>query len=156
MAQCPSDEQSRCQLFSEGFACGDIDGVDYNCLTESLLQVLLQKKMIKCPSVAGSVSQWKRAASEDVRKYLCLHEDERLWPMQRDEHNRICDVYRDQHNLAYLNHKSHSAHIIHYVFKHFAGDAVHIVRRTRVIVHTRFDSMFHDAKHTEDISDVSS
>ena len=34
----PSDEQSRCQLLSDGCACGDIDGVDYNCLTESLLQ----------------------------------------------------------------------------------------------------------------------
>ena len=49
--------------------------------------------MIKCPIVDGSVSQWKGEASEDVRKYLCFQEDERLWPMQRDEHNRICDVF---------------------------------------------------------------
>ena len=34
----PSDEQSLCQLLSDGFACGDIDGVDSGCFTESLLQ----------------------------------------------------------------------------------------------------------------------
>ena len=101
MVQFPSDEQCRRQLLNEGFACGEIGGLNYNCLTESLLQLLLQNKMIKCPSVAGRVSQWKREASEDIRKHLCFHEDERLWPMQRDEHNRICDVNKDEHHLAY-------------------------------------------------------
>ena len=94
----------------------------------------------------GSVSQWKREASEDVRKHLCPQEDERLRPMQRDGHNRICDVYKDQHNPAYLNHYTHSIHIIHYLLKHFGSDEVHISRGVRLIVHSRVDAMFHNAQ----------
>ena len=146
----PSDEKSR----SDGFTFGGLDGVNCNCLTESVLQLLLHNKMIKSPNVDASVTPWKREVSDEARQYLCAHDDERLWPMQRDENNRICDVYRDQHSLVYVKHKIHSEHTIHYLLKHFAGDAVHISPGVRAIVHTRFDLLFHDAKNTEGISDA--
>ena len=110
--------------------------------------------MIKCPSVDGSVSQWKREASDDVRKYLWSHEDARLRPMQRDEHNRICDVYKDQYKLAYLSHYTHYVHIIYCWLKHFGADEVNVSRGVRIIVHSRFDQSCHNAKATADMSDV--
>ena len=58
--------------------------------------------------------------------------------MQRGEHYRICDVYKDQHNIAYLNHFTHSIHIIHYLLKHVGSDEVNISRGVRIIVHSRF------------------
>ena len=38
VASFPSDEECRSQFRSDGFTCGDIDGVDYHCLAESLLK----------------------------------------------------------------------------------------------------------------------
>ena len=74
--------------------------------------------------------------------------------MQRDEHNRICDVYKDQHKLAYLSHYTHSVHIIYSLFKLFGADEVDISRGVRIIVHSRFDLSFHHAKATADMSDI--
>ena len=62
--------------------------------------------------------------------------------------------FKDQHNLAYLNHYTHSIHLIHYQLKHVGSDEVNISRGVCIIVHSRFDSMFHNAKVAEDMSDV--
>ena len=43
----PSEEQCRLQLLRDGFIFGDIDGFDYNCLSESVLHILLLDQMIK-------------------------------------------------------------------------------------------------------------
>ena len=87
-----SDEERRLQLMQDGIVLGDIDGFDYIFLAESLLHVLLHNNMIHIPIADVHVSHWKREACEVVRIYLCSHDDERLNPIQRDQHNRVCDV----------------------------------------------------------------
>ena len=89
-----------------------------------------------------------------MRNYVGSHKDERLWRMQHDEHNRICDLYKDQHRLAYLSHYTHSVHITYYLLKHFGADEVNLSRGVRIIVHSRFDKMFHNAKATAGMSGV--
>ena len=74
-----------------------------------------------------------------MRNYLCSHDDERVWPIQRDQHNRVCDVYKDQHKLAYLTHFMRSAHIMSYFFKYFGFDEVNVSRGIRIIMHSQFD-----------------
>ena len=144
-----SDEQCRLQLLRDSVGVGDIDGFDYNCLSESLLYFLLHNQMIKRPNVDGNVSQWKHAACDDVKTKGWSHVDERLWPMQRDEHNRICDVYKNQHVFAYLNHYTHSVHVSSYLLKHFGIDEVDISRGIRIIVHCLFDSVLLNADAAE-------
>ena len=75
----------------------------YHCVAESVLRRLLHHKMIQLPIADVHVSKWKREACEAVMKYLCSHGDDRLRPIQRDQHNRVCDVYNDQHKIAYFN-----------------------------------------------------
>ena len=98
----PSDAERRLQLMRDGIVLGDIDGLDYNCLFESVLQLLLHNKMLKSPLADIYVSKWKREACEAARTHLCSHEDERLRPVRRDQHNRVSDVYGGQHTIAYL------------------------------------------------------
>ena len=97
----PSDDERRLQLMGDGFMFGDIDGVAYNCLPERVLQLLLYNSMIQVPVVYSNASHWKREECEAVRDHLCSHDDERLRPVQRDQHNCICDVYSDHHKIAY-------------------------------------------------------
>ena len=93
----PSDDERRLQLMEDGFIFGDIDGLDYSSLPESLLQLLLYHTMIQMPIVDSNVSKWKREACEAVGDHLCAHDDDQLRPVQRDQHNCVWDVYSDQH-----------------------------------------------------------
>ena len=137
----PSDAERRIQVIREGVLFGDSEGFDYDCLSDSLLQLLLHNKMFKHPSVDVNVSTWRREACEAVRAHLCSHEDERLWPLQRDQNNRVREVYSEQHNRVYLKHSSHSAAIIQLCFKYAASDDVNVSRGVRMIIHSRFDSV---------------
>ena len=66
-----------------------------------------------------------------MRSHLCLHDDERLWPVQRDKHNRVCDVYSDQHKMVYLDHFNHSAS---FFLQCFGIDDVNVSRGIRAMV----------------------
>ena len=69
--------------------------------------------MIRTPNAhEHNIAASNAEACDAVRTYLCSHEDERAWPLQRDQHNRVCDFTKDSHNLAYLSHYSHAAYII--------------------------------------------
>ena len=81
---------------------------------------------------------WKREACEAVRNHLRSHDDDRLKPIQRYQHNRVCDVYNDQHQIAYLSHLQ-SATIISCFLKLFGTDDVNVSRGIRVKVHSLFD-----------------
>ena len=91
-----------------------MDGFDYDCLPESLLRLLQCNKMIQVRIADRNASKWKREACEAVRDHLCSHDDERLRPVQRDQRNCVCDVYSDQHKIAYLKHFNHAAFIVSY------------------------------------------
>ena len=108
----PSDAERRLHLIREGVVFGDHDGFDDICLSDCLLQLMLHNKKLKHPPVDIDVSKWKREACGSVRAHLCSHEDERLRPLQRDQNNRVRDVFPEQHNIAYLEHCNHSAAFI--------------------------------------------
>ena len=108
----PSEEEWRLQLLRDGFFVCDIDGFDYNCFSEGVLQRLHHDKMFKIPDAESNVTTWKSEACDDVRNYVCSQDDECVWPIQRDQHNRVCDVYKEQHKPTYLTHCIHSAHTI--------------------------------------------
>ena len=74
--------------------------------------------------------------------------------MQRDEHNRICDVNNDEHHLAYLIHYTHSKEIVSYVLKHIGCDEMINSRGVRMIVHSWFNSICQNGAAAEDMSDV--
>ena len=95
--------------------------------------------MIKSPLADINVSKWKREACEAVRTHLCAHEDERLRPVRRDQHNRVCDVCSDQHNIGYLEHVYHSASIVNICLNYVGSDDVNVSRGIRVIVHSQLD-----------------
>ena len=74
--------------------------------------------------------------------------------MQRDEHNRICDVYKNQHKFVYLNHYTHYVHVISYLLKHFGIDEVNISRGIGIIAHCQFDSVLLNADAAEDMPSI--
>ena len=51
----PSEEECRSQLLRKGFVFGHIDGFDSNCLSKSLLQLLLHNNMIITPDADNNV-----------------------------------------------------------------------------------------------------
>ena len=95
--------------------------------------------MLQHPIYDADVSKWKREACEALRIHLCSHNDERLRQIQRDQHNRVCDVYNDKHQIAYFHQLIHSATMISNVFKLFGTDDVNVSRGIRVNVHSQFD-----------------
>ena len=76
-----------------------------------------------------------------MRTHLCSHEDERLKRVRRDQHNRVCDVYGDQHKHADLEHVNHSGSIVNLCLNYFGSDDDNVSRGIRVIVHSQFDSV---------------
>ena len=116
----------------------DFDGFDSNCLAASLLLLLLHNTMIQLPIADINVSKWKREACKVGMTYLCSHNDEHFRPAQRDQHNRVCDVYNYQHKIVDLDHVFHSATLISnffflLCFSHYRG--------IRVKGHSQFDSI---------------
>ena len=62
-----------------------MDGSVYNCLSESLLELLLHHKMIRTPNaLENNIAASEAEACDAVRTYVGSHEDERAWPLQRD------------------------------------------------------------------------
>ena len=68
-------------------------------------------KWLPNPEAQNHIFTWKAEACDAVRNDLCSHDDERVWPIQCDQHNRVCDVYKDWYKLAYVSHYIHSAHM---------------------------------------------
>ena len=87
----------------------------------------------------SNISKWKREVCDDVRSDVCVHDDERVWPIQRDQHNRVCDVYNDQYKIAYLNHYNHSDSIVAYFLKFVCTHDANVSRGIRVIVDSQFE-----------------
>ena len=145
-----SDAERRLHLMRDSVVFGEIDGLDSNCLFESWLQLMLHNKMIKDTLADINVSKWKREACEAVRAHLCSHEDERLRPVRRDQHNRLCDVFGGQHKIAYLEHVNHFASITQLFFNCVGSDDAHVSHSIRVIVHSHFHSVHLLAENRED------
>ena len=73
---------------------------------------MLQSKMLK--QLAGNINMinWRREACDAERVHPVSHDDELLWPAQRDENHNVCDVSRERHESVYLEHMFHTEAII--------------------------------------------
>ena len=89
-----------------------------------------------------------------MRDHLWSHDDERLRPVQRDQHNCVCDVCSDQHKVACLNLSNHRASIVLYSVTSFGTDDVNVFRGFRIVVHSQFDSFVVAADSEEDVTSI--
>ena len=91
------------------------DGAGNNCLTDSLLKCLLYHGVIITPGSESRPLKWRRKLCDEVRNYLCGHDDVRLRPKQRDECSAIRSVSSESHNSAFLEHHCHAAPVVIYL-----------------------------------------
>ena len=108
----PSDTERCLQLTREGVVIGGHVGLDYNCLSDGLLQIMFQNQMLKQPAWNTNMINCRREVCDAVRVHLVSHDDERLRPVQRDENHHVCDVSHEQHEHAYLEHMFHTETVI--------------------------------------------
>ena len=71
---------------------------------------------------------------------MCDHDDQKLWPRQRDSNNCIWDVLPEHHNRAFPEHFQHAAAMVSFLRIDVVSSDVHIARGCRVIVFARLDS----------------
>ena len=93
------------------------DGAGNNCLIDSLLQGLLYHRVIIKPDNVGRELEWRRRLCDEVRIFLCFHEEVAFRPRQRDERNAIRCVSLEEHNRAYLEHHRHAETIVIFWFR---------------------------------------
>ena len=114
----PFDTERCLRLTREAVIIGDHVGFDYNCLSDSLLQLMLQHKMLKQPAGNFNMISWRRDVCDAVRVHLFSHDDERLWPVQRDENHHVCVIcLLSSMNMLFRTHV-HTAAVIIVAFVH--------------------------------------
>ena len=86
-----------------------------NCLIDSLLQGLVYHNVIVQKDSSFKDWVWRRKNCAEVREHLCLHDDVRVRPKQRDDRNNIREVLQDAHNRAFLQHHRHAGPIVTYL-----------------------------------------
>lgn len=115
------------------------DGYLMNCLTDSLLQCLLDYDVLARSGGEGSDLQWRRSVCAHVRSYLRSHDDVRLRPRERDERNAILPVSEEEHSRAFLEHHRHSAAIVDFLLREYGRRNIDTSCGFEVIVYSRFD-----------------
>ena len=135
----PSDKERKRSLQNQGYTFGVGSGYAFNCLSDSLLQLLISHKIIRESRGNGAQARWRHDACEAVRRHLCEQPDESLRPRERDHANRIRDVSEEDHARAFLEHHKHAAAIVQFLILFAGTDDVHISRGCRLVVFSRFD-----------------
>ena len=115
------------------------DGAGNNCLIDSLLQCLSYHGVIVMPKTECRPVKWRRNLCDEVRSYLCGHDDVRLHPKQRDECSAIRSVSSELHNVAFLEHHRHAAAIVTYLVSKYAEKDLDLSCGFSVTIYSRFD-----------------
>ena len=88
----PSDKVRMTDLRKQNnLICGATDGLAWNSLCDSLLQVLLANKMVSVHVVNRtnrlSLQEWRRGMCSRIRQFLCKHNDTTLRPQAQNPVN---------------------------------------------------------------------
>lgn len=133
-----SDEDKKIELKSREFKLGNASTFRYNCLSDSLCQVLQDAGFIEAPELESSLARQKFCQS--YRTYVCGVEDEALRPRQRDGLGRALPVSEEEHARAFLEHRVHAAPFVEYCVSMLG--ATTMPGKLLLEVHSRFDSAF--------------
>ena len=112
----PSDTVRMRDLRKENnLVCGATDGLAWNSLCDSLLQVLLANKMVSVHVVNRtsrlSLPEWRRRMCARVRQFLCNHNDTTLRPQAQKPVNELKDTTCVDESIFLGPHKLSLIHI---------------------------------------------
>ena len=110
--QYPRDT-SRCkELIEQAYMLGKSSGHGCNCLSDSVLQLVLHEGVLQGPENTLALEKWRHELCQAVRKHLNVNVNEAFRPRERNDSQLVFDVVDDVHASAFLQHHRHSEAII--------------------------------------------
>ena len=110
----PKDTLRCKELFDQGYIIGNASGHRCNCLSDSLLQLLLHEGVLQGPDNMLALEKWRHELCQQVRKHLTENVNEAFRPRERNSNQLVFDGATDLHAFAFLQPHRHAASIIRF------------------------------------------
>jgi hypothetical protein len=88
--QYPRDTSRRKELIEQGYIIGKSSGHGCNCLSDSLLQLLLHEGVLQGLENILALEKWRHELCQEIRKHLNDNVNEAFRPRERNDSQARC------------------------------------------------------------------